>query len=198
MEENKLLSESKQEYFCMNETMIKILGFDKADTKWDREISENKIRVLEALYNNSNDAGVGHLYGTDLANLSGINTRNIPNYMNRLEKQGLIVRDYEYEGAKYKKKYVFTEFFYNTAEKAGIKPTKKPRSIIETGDGLTDKERSEFLAKKARKYRENSLELQEYKMMMERLKETKALKIKMERYERLAQEIWENMKKSTA
>lgn len=143
-----MLSESKQEYFCMNETMIKILGFDKAGTKWDREINENKIRVLEALYNNSNDAGVGHLYGTDLANLSGINTRNIPNYMNRLEKQGLIVRDYEYEGAKYKKKYVFTEFFYNTAEKAGIKPTKKPRSIIETGDGLTDKERSELFIEK--------------------------------------------------
>lgn len=142
-----MLSETEQEDFCMNETMIKMLGFDKVCTKWDRKTNENKIRALEALYNESNDAGVGYLCATSLANLSGLSKYNVSAYMNRLEKQGLIVRDYEYKGAIHKKKYVFTELFYKSAEKAGIKLTKKPRHTIDTSDGFTDKERSELLTK---------------------------------------------------
>lgn len=142
-----MLSETEQEDFCMNETMMKMLGFDKVDTKWDRKINEKKIRILEILYNESNDAGVGHLCITNLANLLGVSVDSIKAYMNRLEEQGLIVRDYEYKGARIKKKYVFTELFYNTAEKAGIKLTKKPRHIIDTSDEFTNKERSELLAK---------------------------------------------------
>ena len=142
-----MLSETKQEDFCINETMIKMLGFDKVNTKWDRKTNENKIRALEALYNESNDSGVGYLCATNLANLSGLSKYNVSTYMNKLEKQGLIVRDYEYKGAIHKKKYVFTELFYNTAEKAGIKLTKKPRHIIDTSDEFTNKERSELLAK---------------------------------------------------
>lgn len=197
-----MLSESKQEDFCMNETMIKILGFDKLDTKWAGKMNEKKIRVLEALYNNSNDAGVGHYHGTDLENLSGINSKNITNYMHRLEKQGLIVRDYEYKGAKFKRKYVFTELFYKSAEKAGIKLTKKPRHIINTSDGFTDKERSELLTKKKQeKIKKISRELQEsqeYKIIIKKQREAEELKTRMEQYELLAQKIWENMKKSTA
>lgn len=123
-----MLNGSKQEDFCMNETMKKMLGLDKVDTKLDRKMNEKKIRMLETLYNNSNYAGVGYLYLTTLTNLSGIRRWTVSIYMNKLEEQGLIVRDYEYKGARFKKKYVFTEFFYNTAEKAGIKLTKKPRN----------------------------------------------------------------------
>lgn len=146
-----MLSETEQEDFCMNDTMIKMLGFDKVCTKWDRKINENKIRILEILYNESNDAGVGYYRGANLKNLSGVSIDIIRGCMDRLEKQGLIVRDHEYNGAIRRIKYVFTEFFYNTAEKAGIKLTKKPRRIINTSDGFTDKERSKLLTKKSKK-----------------------------------------------
>lgn len=193
-----MLSETEQEDFCMNETMIKILGFDKVDTKLDRKINENKIRILEILYNESNDAGVGYYHGADLKNLSGVSINIIRGCMDRLEEQGLIVRDYEYKGAQQKKKYVFTELFYNTAEKAGIKLTKKPRHIIDTSDEFTNKERSELLAKKARRYRKNSLDPKEYEIIIKKQREPEGLKIRMGQYELLAQKIWENMKKSTA
>lgn len=140
-----MLNGSKQEDFCMNETMKKMLGFDKVDTKWARKMNGKKIRMLETLYNNSNYEGVGYLYLTTLTNLSGIRRCTVSTYMNTLEEQGLIVRDYEYKGARFKKKYVFTELFYNTAEKAGIKLTKKPRHIIDPSAEFTNKERSEFL-----------------------------------------------------
>lgn len=197
-----MLNGSIQEDFCMNDTMIKMLGLDKVDTKWDRKTNENKIRTLEALYNNSNDAGVGYLYLSTLINLSGLRKHIVSDYMNRLEKQGLIVRDYEYKGARFKKKYVFTEFFYNTAEKAGIKLTKKPRHTLDTSDEFTDKERSELLTKKKQEeIKKISCELQEpqeYKIIRKKRREAYELKTRMEQYELMAQEIWENMKKSTA
>lgn len=197
-----MLSETEQEDFCMNETMIKMLGFDKVDTKWDRKINENKIRILEILYNESNDAGVGYYRGANLKNLSGVSINSIRGCMDRLEEQGLIVRDYEYKGAQQKKKYVFTELFYNTAEKAGIKLTKKPRRIIDTSDGFTDKERSELLTKKKQEeIKKISCELQEpqeYKIIIKKRREAYELKTRMEQYELMAQEIWKNMKKSTA
>ena len=112
-----MLSETEQEDFCMNETMIKMLGFDKVDTKWDRKTNENKIRALEALYNESNDAGVGYLCATNLANLSGLSKYNVSAYMNRLEKQGLIVRDYEYKGAIHKKNTYSLSFFISPQKK---------------------------------------------------------------------------------
>lgn len=168
-----MLSETEQEDFCMNETMIKMLGFDKVDTKWDRKINEKKIRILEILYNESNDAGVGHLCITNLANLLGVSVDSIKAYMNRLEEQGLIVRDYEYKGARIKKKYVFTELFYNTAEKAGIKLTKKPRHIIDTSDEFTNKERSELLTKKKQEeIKKISCEPKEQNSLNDKIKKT--------------------------
>ena len=196
-----MLSESKQEDFCMNETMKKMLGLDKVVSKWSRNMNEKKIRILKILYNELNDAGVGYLCATNIANLFGDSAKNISIYINRLEKQGLIVRDYEYKGAIYKKKYVFTDLFYKSAEKAGIKLTKKPRRIIDTSDEFTNKERSEFLTiKKQEEIKKISCELkepQEYKIIRKKQREAEGLKIRMEQHELLAQEIWKNMKKST-